>query len=177
MITKTQTLRSLLATSFMALSLTGFQACNSGSEKSRTGDALENTGDAIEADTRETTDQMATDFQTERAKAVANLEQERDELDQKIDELQQKMDRNSNKADNTMNRQVNKLKTERQDLGNDIDKAKNATEDAWQDVPSTGRSIRRVTNWITIKTHYRQVVLPIQILTKRMNNDNFSFYA
>ena len=142
---KTRTLRSLLATSLIALSLTGFQACNSGQDKSRTEEAVENTADAIEADTKETADQVSTDFQTERDKAVANLEEQRDKLDRQIDELQNKMKQKSNKADNTMNRQADKLKTEREDLDKDIDKAKNATADAWQDVKAgfkkAGRTI------------------------------------
>ena len=142
---KTNTLRSLLATSFIALSLSGFQACSNREDKSRTEEAVDNTGDAIEADTKETEDQVSTDFQTERAKAVASLEEQRNKLDQKIDELQQKTDRNRNKADNTMTRQVDKLKTEREDLTKDIDKAKNSTADAWQDVKAgfkkAGRSI------------------------------------
>ena len=129
-----RTLRSLLATSFIALSLTGFQACNSNHDKSRTKEAVENTGDAIEADTKETADQVSTDFQTERAKAVANLKEQRDKIDQKIDELTDKMKQKSDKADNTMNRQVDKLKTEREDLDKDIDKAKNATAETWQDI-------------------------------------------
>ena len=142
---KTRTLKSVTITSLLALSLTGFEACNSKSEQTRTEEAVENTGDAIEADTKETADEVSAKFQVERDKAVANLEEQRDKLDQKIDELSNKMDKKSNKADKTVNRQVDKLKTEREELTKDIDKAKNATADAWQDVKAgfkkAGRSI------------------------------------
>lgn len=130
---------------FLASMGLAFQACTGNSDQSRTENAIEQTGDAVEAETRERVDQTADDFERERDRAVVNLEEERTELDQEIDELKTKIDRKTDKASADLKRQLAKLENEHRDLDIDIDKAKKATKDVWQDIKAgfkkAGRTI------------------------------------
>lgn len=118
------------------------QSCSSdGKKESRTEDAMENTGDAMKADANEATadakdnmNEAGNDFERERKEAVANLNQEKDKMDANIDELKAKMKNENAKAKVKSQEKLDKLEADRKELGNDIDKAQNATADAWQDV-------------------------------------------
>ncbi len=160
----TMPVRSLVTALFLAGSLTFFQGCRSdGKKESRTEDAMEKTGDAIASDTKDATaeardnaraagdkidvatDDAAANFRRERDKVVADLKDERGKLDAKIDRMKADMKQEGRDAKVKSQQQLDKLEVERRQLGNDIDKAQNATAAAWQDVKAgfkkAGRSI------------------------------------
>ncbi|MVM41621.1 hypothetical protein GO730_34720 [Spirosoma sp. HMF3257] len=119
-----------VANVLMALTLVSFQACNSHSDQSKTENALEQTGDSVETDAQQT----AADFQQERDEVVADLEHQQEELDQEIEQLKAKIKGQSAKTSSALKRQLADLDNEHRDLAKDIDIAKNATEDAWQEI-------------------------------------------
>ena len=150
---KKSPVNQLVSVVALALSLTLLQACGSdGKKESRTEDAAEKLGDAISADTKKATedakenlqeagdkadaksDEATADFKRERNEAVAKMKVQKDKLDAKIDELKAKAAKQSDKAKAETERQRAKLEADRNDLDNDIDKAKNATADAWKDI-------------------------------------------
>ncbi|WP_460970905.1 sll1863 family stress response protein [Spirosoma migulaei] len=124
----TLSIRLLVATVLMGLTVVFVQACDSHSDQSQTENAMAKTGDSVEAE--ETT----AGFREERDEVVADLEQEQEELDQEIDQLKDRINHQSNKTSKTLKRQLAELEKEHRDLAKDIDIAKNATEDVWQEI-------------------------------------------
>ncbi len=137
-------IKHVAGTLLLVASLALLQACSSdGKKESRTEDAVENTGDAMSADANDAankvdakTGEMADDFKRERDDAVEKMKVQKDKLDAKIDELQAKADKQSDKAKAETERQKARLEEQRKELDDDMDKAKNATADAWQNVKS-----------------------------------------
>ena len=74
------------------------------------------------------------DFERQRKEAVENMKTQKDELDAKIDKMQADIKREGKQAKANTKEQLAKLEDQRKELGNDIDKAQNATADAWQDI-------------------------------------------
>ncbi len=137
----------------LAGALVVVQACSSdGKKESRTEDAMEKTGDAAAADAKDAqadakegirnADEKLTEkskdagaqFREDRDVVVANIKARTRELNAKIDDLQAKAKRNGNEAKDDSKDQLAKLKAERDDLGDDLRKAQDATADAWQNV-------------------------------------------
>ena len=126
------------------------QGCSSDNKKSRTEQALEQTGEAIKADTKDAVDkaradlrQAGSDFERERRKAVADLTVEKDKLDARINKLKADMKRDGRESKADSKRELDKLEAQRTDVNIDIDKARNATADAWQDLKSGFKKVGR----------------------------------
>ena len=129
-------------TTLLAALLTLLQACSSdGKKESRTEHAVKNMGDALSADANDAVNKvdakmgkMANDFKRERDEATEKMKVQKDKLDAKIGELQAKSNKQSDKAKVETERQKTKMEEQRKQLVDDMDKAKNSTADAWQDV-------------------------------------------